>query len=417
VLSARLIKPKWITGFSWPLFLAAMLLIIPSLIIAWLSISRQDYFQQHLENISFSDYRLLALCFGCYLLAWLALIIIKPANNNYFLWLTAAIIFIISLVTVPLLSRDAAAYALNADMVYYGHFNPYIEPINLGRQSFQLGSLWWLNHPSPYGPLFLLIIALPFLVSAGNLLAFIFSYKILVLLAFGLSGYLFSRYRRQLNLPSYLDWFFWLNPALIINWLTEGHQEIFIVLILLWLLSSQSKSHYHQLGLLALSFIKIIAIILWPLSWFKNQIFNWRRFWLGGILLAATWLLFFAIIGLTPLDFWHKNLAFTDRHCFYACSPLVMATNQLPAGIADVSRLILLIGAYLATLYCCLFKKYQPLKFIVWSLLALFFIHTKWLTPWYPTLIIPFTLLIKERKYLVIGGFLTAYCLWHYLGL
>jgi len=417
VFRTRLVKPKWITGFSWPLFLAAMLFIIPSTIIAWLSLTRADFFQQHLENISFNGYCLLALCFGCYLLAWLALIIIKPASNNYFLWAVAAIIFIISLVTVPLLSRDVAAYALNADMLYYGHFNPYTEPISLGRQSWQLGSLWWLNYPSPYGPLFLLTIGLPFLVSAGNLLAFIFSYKVLVLLAFGLSGYLFSRCRRQFNLPSYLDWLFWLNPALIINWLTEGHQEVFIVLILLWLLFNQIKTNFSQLGLLAPGFIKITAVILWPLSWFKNQIFNWRRFWLGSVLFATVWLLFFAMLGLTPLNFWHKNLAFANQHCFYTCSPLIMASNQLPTGVAEVLRLLLFVGAYLAALYFFLFRKYQPLKFIVWSFMALFFINTKWLTPWYPTLIIPFSLLIKERKYLILSGLLTAYCLWHYLGL
>lgn len=417
MFSVKNLKLNWLTDFSWSLFWVAILLIIPTLVIAWLSFARQDYFRQHLENMILPGYLLLIFSFCLILLGWLLLHIIKPVVNNRFLWLVGLAVFAISLVTVPLLSRDTAAYALNADMLYHGHFNPYTEPISLGRQSSQLGSLWWLDYPSPYGPVFLLLLGLPFLLSFGNLLLFIFSYKLLVLLAFGLIAYLFSRYRRLHHLPDYLDWLFLLNPALIINWLLEGHQEIFIVISLLWLLNYRHKFSSQLLILLSAGLIKITAVIIWPLSWFKDQLFSWKRFFIANLIFVFSWLLFFILINLSPLAFWQKNLAFSSKYCFYNCSPLITISDQLWSSEAGLIRLLLFTTAYLASLYFFLFKKYQPLKFIIWSFMALFFINTKWLTPWYPTLIIPFSLLIKGRKYFYLTVLLTAYCLWHYLGL
>jgi len=185
-------------------------------------------------------------------LGYLLLAVIKPPVHNIWLWLVTALIFAISLVTVPLLSRDTVAYALNADIFYHSHLNPYLAPIGLGRQSWLLGKLWWLNYPSPYGPIFLMLLGWPFLMSGGQFLPFIFSYKVLVLASFIASGYLFSSYRRQCHLPAYLDWLFYLNPALIINWLLEGHQEVFIVLIILWLLWRSNKQKVFSLGALLL---------------------------------------------------------------------------------------------------------------------------------------------------------------------
>jgi len=409
---------SWSANFSWPLFIVVIFFLSPTLIIAGASFSRQDFFQQHLENIGTVGHCLLVLSFCFYLLGYLLLAVIKPPVNNIWLWLVTALIFAISLVTVPLLSRDTSAYALNADIFYHSHLNPYLAPIGLGRQSWLLGKLWWLNYPSPYGPIFLMLLGWPFLMSGGQFLPFIFSYKVLVLASFIASGYLFSSYRRQCHLPAYLDWLFYLNPALIINWLLEGHQEVFIVLIILWLLWRSNKQKVFSLGaLLLVSFIKITAVIFWPLSWFKDKIFNWRRFWQANLLFLLSWLLFFAIIHVTPLEFWHNNLAFLDQHCFYTCSPLVMASNNLLGESAGIVRLGLFVVIYLASLYFLLFKNYQPIKFIVWSFTALFFVNTSWLTPWHPTLIIPFSLLTKQRSYIYLAGVITAYCLWHYLGL
>jgi len=80
-------------------------------------------------------------------LGYLLVAVIKPSANNSWLWLVAVLTFVVSLVTIPLLSRDITAYALNADIFYHGHLNPYLTPIGLGRQSWRIGQLWWLNYP------------------------------------------------------------------------------------------------------------------------------------------------------------------------------------------------------------------------------------------------------------------------------
>jgi hypothetical protein len=417
VSDLKLVTNGWLKSGLWKISLMALLLVAPVLGISWLSWTRLDFFQQHLENMPASAYLWLVFCFSLYLLGWFSLFWLKPVAGNRYLLIVAALIFAVSLVTPPLLSRDTAAYALNADILYHGHFNPYLEPLSLGRQADQLGSLWWLDFPSPYGPVFLAIIFLPWLIAAAHLLSFIFFYKLLVLVTFLAIFYLFRHYRQKIDQPGYVDWLFLLNPALAVNLLLEGHNEVFIILCLLWLFCCGKKFGAILVGLLAAIFIKLTAIIVWPLAWFKNQRFNWPRFIIANLLLVLAWSLFFWIINLTPLAFWRQNISFATNHCFYTCSPVIALGNLLPLKVAAISHFGLFIAVYLASLYFFLFKKYQPLKFIVWSFLALFFIQTTWLTSWYPTVIIPFSLLVKDKKYLIITGFVTAYCLWHYVGL
>lgn len=384
------------------------------LVIGFLSFSRSNFLAITLETFSKTQIGYLNIIFISLILTWLSLFIIKPKLNKT-TKLVVLIILSICLVLPPLLSVDTTAYWLNADIIYSQNKNPYTTPLKFAQVPTELNNVWWMQTPSPYGPIFLLIISLPWLIGFFNLFVFIYAYKLLALVGFLLSFWLFSKLRQRAKAEPYLDLVFLLNPALIINLVLEGHNEIFIILFLLLFLYFNNQAT-KSLGALTLAIlIKFNAVILWPLTWFKNQKINLKSFLVSSLLLAIVGTIFFTTINLLPQDFFINNIAFINTFCFYRCTPLERLLLPLPDQISLAIKLISFSAIYLIVIYYFIFKKYEPLKFITWILIALFFISTKWLTPWYPTIIIPFSLLISNKKYLLLSALITAYCLLHYL--
>ncbi|MCX6793279.1 MAG: polyprenol phosphomannose-dependent alpha 1,6 mannosyltransferase MptB [Candidatus Falkowbacteria bacterium] len=325
------------------------------------------------------------------------------------------IVLFLCFISPPLLAVDTTAYALNAEVIYTNIQNPYTTPLNAATVPKELSDVWWMALPSPYGPAFLLITFIPWLISFSSLFAFIYAYKLFALVAFLASAWLFSKLRQRENAPAYLDLLFILNPALIINLVLEGHNEVFIILFLLLFLYTSDKP-LKKLGYMTMAvLIKFSTFLAWPLIWFKNSKFNLKSFVKSNIFLLIIGLIFFKVINLLPQDFLKQNVLFINNACFYKCSPIYSLGNHLPNLFGDYFKIITFLLAYLFILYWFLIKRYEPLKFIVWSFVALFFITTKWLTPWYPTIIIPFSLLLNNKKYLLISALITAYCLLHYI--
>lgn len=381
--------------------------------IGFLSFARNNFLSEHVESISYNKYVLLKILLLGLLLSWLALIKIKPILNKK-LKVIIFIIFSLSLITPPLLARDIPGYALNADIVYLKHKNPYTTPLIIANVPPEMQNLWWIKAPSPYGPIFLLILAIPWFLSFSNLLIFIFAYKLIALTVFGLTFWLFSKIRKRENLPDYLDLLFLLNPAIVINLVSEGHNEIFILFGLLLFIYFKDNHIKGLISLLTTVFLKFTAILVWPITWFKEKKFNLKTFIISNLLIIGLCLLFFKIINLPPQIFVKQNIFFAFNNCFYSCPPFLTLTSFLPDNIVNYLKIGLFILAYLLSIFLFLFKKYEPTKFIFWALLALFFIQTKWLTPWYPTLIIPFGLLINNKKYLVLTILISIYCILHY---
>ncbi len=384
-------------------------------VITWslFSFSRHDFFLEHFEIFNSSQLALVATLFSLFFLLYCLLYTLPPLRRGA-QWFILAVAIIATL-TPPLLSRDAAGYLVGSNLLFSQQLNPYQHTLaDEQGWSRYLGDLWWLDVPFSYGPTMLLITALPIIFSFSNIFIALLLFKFLILATAIASFILFRNLRRQADLPESTDWLFICNPALWINLLYEGHNEIFIIFLLLLFLTLQNRPLKASLTLVTAIFIKYIAIIFLPLTWFSQSRFSWRRFFTSSLIIGIAFFFFFVLIRVSPLDFITRLVFFVSDSCFYKCSPLISVFSSIKNYSLLIKTSVFLI-AYAGTAYFFLFKKYSAAAFIFWSGLALFFIETQWLTPWYPCLLIPFALLLPEKKYRLAVILLTAYCLFHYL--
>jgi len=414
-MASLLGKNKMIFLFSADYFALAANLFLYAVLVA-LSFSRQDFFLEHLENFSQNQLLILSLAFLFLLVIYLFLFFSKKINNKLLKIIIVLILFL-GLICPPFLSRDLASYSLGAKLFYSSGQNPYLNNLSVQADfAQQLGDLWWLNQPFVYGPVFLAVGFVPWLIGSANLLLSVYAFKILALIFFILSFWIFRKIRIAERLSPRVDWLYLFNPVLLINVVFEGHNDIFLVFFILAFLYWQRKPLQSGLSLLAAVFIKYSAFIFWPLAWFKSGRFKIKYFLLANLASGVALLLFLWFSGLSPDSFVRNLLFFIDNRCLYECSPVIKLLALLPDKLGPIIKIILFLGAYFFIAIRFLLRKYEPLKFIFWAGLALFLIPTQWLTPWYFCLIIPFGLLIKGRLYAIATFLATAYSLFHYLG-
>ncbi len=399
------------------LYFLFFIYFLVGIVFLWLSFGRSSLFAEHIENFSKIKGEItifgLIFLFSSYLLFFFEELPIKLKSLKWFLLPLVILYFLIP----PFFSRDAAAYLITAkNLLWFGQ-NPYLSPVGnpINPWAKELGSIWWLRGASPYGPLFFLIILPAVLPKLTSLIATIYLYKIIVIAAYLLCIYLIGLLVKESKKEKIILLFI-LNPAILIHALTEGRNEIFVLLALLTTLyffkrGSETKSFA---SFLASFFLKFYTAIFLPVFWFAKGKILWFR-----ILMSL------AILGLSiyffPLVF-HFNLAslatnfFLSSSCMYTCSPVIALNQALLGNSFNVVPKILFFIAYFYSFYRFLIKKEDILKFIFWSFFAFAFLGITWLTPWYLVLIIPIGLLIEGRLYQIMTLFLTFYSLFHYFG-
>lgn len=382
----------------------------------WLSLGRSSFFTEHIENFSRSKGEItifgLIFLFSSYLLFFFEELPIKLKSLKWPL----VSLTILYLLIPPFFSRDAAAYLITAkNFLWFGQ-NPYISPVGnpINPWAKELGSLWWLSGASPYGPLFLLLILPAVLFKIPSLIATIYLYKIIVIAAYFLCIYFIGLLAGESKKEKVILLFI-LNPTILIHVLTEGHNEIFVLLSLLMTLYflKSGKEMKSFFAFVASFFLKYYTAIFLPIFWFAKGKILWFRVFLSLIVLGLSVYIF-------PLVF-HLNLAglakdflLVSSSCMYVCSPLI-ALNQTLFGINIVPKILFAV-VYLFVFCRFLIKRGDALKFIFWSFVGFTFLGITWLTPWYLVLIIPIGLLIEGRLYQIMTLFLTFYSLFHYFG-
>ena len=142
--------------------------------------------------------------------------------------------FVLLLVsTPPLLSTDTAIYVTKAKNFVQFNKSPYeISPIDPLWKN-EIGTMPWAEAGSLYGPLFYIMMiplgGLPF-ASAATV---IFVYKILIALLFFASVWLMNKLLQHVHAPPYFLALYALNPALLVNGIMEGHNDILVLFLLL----------------------------------------------------------------------------------------------------------------------------------------------------------------------------------------
>lgn len=330
------------------------------------------------------------------------------------------VLMILITFSLPIFSVDIGSYLTAAKNMVIHSVNPYHLPLNYFNDDpwvKYMGSTWWMNYPSLYGPVALILASIAVLVSAQSFYLAIFAYKLLVLISIILSAYLFGKLDSSKNRAASL--LFLLNPILLLNVLLDGHNDAFVLLSLLGFLYFLKKGNNIKsyLSLLPGIFIKYSSLILLPAYFIQDRKIRWGRAIISIFIVGVIFYCFFQIFHFSIESYFSNNALIIFKQCTYVCTPFVYLTSRLFTNNAGIIRLALFILAYAAVIFKYLLHSSQPYKFVFWSLIALFFIGSTTYVPWYSIGPIAAGLLISERKYYILVILLTAYSLLFFFGL
>jgi len=191
----------------------------------------------------------------------------------------------------PFLSTDIFSYLFSAKILYVYHQNPYkIIPELFRNRDIWLSFTLWTHRRYVYGPIYLAISTIPFIVfTAKKFLFILYSTKIISGIIFILTGIIITKLTKNTKKALFL-WF--VNPLLIIELLINSHNDVFMIFLFLlsiWLWDSKKK----LLGII--SFIlsvltKYVSLPFGILFFLKKQ----RR----SIILTSILILFLLLLGL-----------------------------------------------------------------------------------------------------------------------
>lgn len=211
----------------------------------------------------------LSILFFCYLH------VLKHADTDYFLrkkgaWILIVIVVIL-VFSYPALSYDLFNYMTTAKVTFTHHENPYlVMPIEITNEPY-LSFTRAANKVALYGPIWILITAIPHIVGLGRIWQTIIAFKVFNGLMYLLFAFII--YRVTKSWKNVL--FFAANPLVLIEILVSGHNDIFMmmfaVLGLLYFVRKEIKHKIIAGFLLLVSFlVKGVTIVLVPILFIKN---------------------------------------------------------------------------------------------------------------------------------------------------
>lgn len=156
-------------------------------------------------------------------------IFIKRAREKDFNFKTVILMTsIILLVSYPaMLSYDIFNYVATSKVLYLYHENPYIfKPFEfIGDPILQFTRA--TNKVALYGPVWILVSSVPYILGFGNFLLTLFNFKLLSVISYlGISYILFKITKSRLAVV-----IFSLNPLVFIETLVSGHNDLFMMLL------------------------------------------------------------------------------------------------------------------------------------------------------------------------------------------
>ncbi len=210
---------------------------------------------------------LLAILYFFYL-RFINMIKRKEISLNKIVIATAFILFF----SYPaMLSYDIFNYIATSKVVYHYKENPYIVmPIEFTGDPL-LSFTRAANKTTLYGPIWIILSAIPYYSSFGSFIPILFSFKLLVMIFYFLTLFLI----RKMTNDDYKVAFFALNPLVIIETLMSGHNDItmvFLALLSVSLLFSQKiiKSYIALALSILIKFATIALIPTFILYYFKT---------------------------------------------------------------------------------------------------------------------------------------------------
>jgi len=345
----------------------------------------------------------------------------------------AMMVSLAGLAALPLLmmypggAGDVYAYIAEADSVLSYHANPFLTPVADIPGHPLLPFLDYPRETTHYGPLWLAIGVLLRLLSRGDLLAGIITFKVAalaLLLASGWLVYLILRKDRQEAAIPGAVMVVW-NPLLLFELAGNGHNDVAMafLVVLAFYFYNRSSSRRAVTALLAAFLVKYTAIVLMPLFLLAmlRQAGSIRS-WLAGAIIygGGTAAIMAAVVSVTGL---RGTLGVLDDQTrWFTTSPAAtsyfwLVENGWMLG-PEAARVVtrggqMLFGAlYLVEMLRLWFRPRSLAESSFRVVMLLLLLVVSWFQPWYVTWAIPLGTLAGAGGYyaaaigLSFGGFM-----------
>lgn len=195
-----------------------------------------------------------------------------------------------------MLSYDIFNYVATSKVLFFYHENPYVVmPIEFVGDPL-LAFTHAANKLALYGPSWILLTGIPYLLGFGNFIITLLSFKILSLLFY--LGAVFLVWRISRNIFSII--LFAFNPLVIIETLVSGHNDIVMVFLILlsYYLFSKKKILLGIVFFILSILIKYATIFLIPIFLYvlwrmiRNKLVDWEKvYYISSLLMLTIFLL------------------------------------------------------------------------------------------------------------------------------
>ena len=255
-----------------------------------------SYLRMFYTGFSFTNRLITTLFFVLFIVVffvfYLLFIKIKKINLSYVknLVLISAVCLTFSYPTVT--SYDIFNYMSSARVAYYYKENPYMVMPNEFIGDEMLSYTRASNKTVLYGPVWVILTSVPYVLGFSNFFATLLLFKVLVGMFY--LGLVFLIYNlSQKNLQKTL--FFALNPLVLLETFVAGHNDVVMIFftVLSYYFLTKKKISLSVLFLILSILIKFATLILIPVYIFviykilKKEKFDFQKLWIYSFLLMA----------------------------------------------------------------------------------------------------------------------------------
>lgn len=224
----------------------------------------------------------------------------KRVVKDRYVWKIITLTILILLPSFPAFSYDIFNYIATAKVAFFYRENPYIVmPTEIPNEPL-LSFMHAANKTALYGPVWIILTAIPHFIGLNNLLITIFTFKIFVLIFYCSLVWLIWRLSGK-HIQSVI--FFSLNPLVVLETFVSVHNDVVMIFFALagFYFLKKRRLAYSGLLLLLSILIKFATIALLPIYGYaiyltlKRKKIAWSTLWFFSAI--ALYFIFF----LSPL--------------------------------------------------------------------------------------------------------------------
>lgn len=218
--------------------------------------------------------------------AWVLHSVKKGMLSATIIWLLIFLTIVLLSFSYPAFSNDIFNYIATAKMTFFYRENPYIVmPIDIPNEPM-LAFLHAANKVALYGPVWILLSAIPYVLGMGNLLATMWAFKLFVA---GWYLFLCALIWIESGRKPWALAFFGLNPLVTISTLVDGHNDVVMMgFALLSLIAVKRRRVFvGTLLLLASIFIKGATVFLLPVLLAPKRTWYWASMAMYAMVLLS----------------------------------------------------------------------------------------------------------------------------------